>query len=171
MDFSGSEHAGSIEALGGEKRKAVRVWLLGGLRVSVGSRAITRDAWRLRKAAALVKLLALAPGHRMHRERSSKSTARSSWLRWYAPGRGRPFWRAENPRPPDEHSKRGWILQAAFISGLFTFFGALIGFLGLLYLARRSDRSTEWQLVHTRNRERREEASVDLSRPWRVHGA
>jgi predicted ATPase/DNA-binding SARP family transcriptional activator/DNA-binding CsgD family transcriptional regulator len=68
MGFSGSEHAGSIEALGSEKRKAVRVWLLGGLRVSVGSRAITRDAWRLRKAAALVKLLALAPGHRMHRE-------------------------------------------------------------------------------------------------------
>ena len=56
-------------------------------------------------------------------------------------------------------------LLAAFVSGLFTLFGALIGFLGLLYLARRSDRSTEWQLVYTRNRERREEASDDLSRP------
>jgi DNA-binding SARP family transcriptional activator len=42
--------------------------LLGGFRVSVGSRTITQDAWRLRKAAALVKLLALAPGHRLHRE-------------------------------------------------------------------------------------------------------
>ena len=40
--------------------------MLGGFRVSVGSRTITKDAWRLRKAAALVKLLALAPGHRMH---------------------------------------------------------------------------------------------------------
>jgi predicted ATPase/DNA-binding SARP family transcriptional activator/DNA-binding CsgD family transcriptional regulator/Tfp pilus assembly protein PilF len=44
------------------------VWLLGGFRVGVGSRIVTPDAWRLRKAAALVKLLALAPGHRLHRE-------------------------------------------------------------------------------------------------------
>ncbi len=46
----------------------VRVWLLGGFRVSVGSRTIGEDRWRRRKAAALVKLLALAPGHRLHRE-------------------------------------------------------------------------------------------------------
>ena len=50
------------------KREAVRVWLLGGFRVSVGSRTIQQDEWHLRKAAALVKLLALAPGHRVHRE-------------------------------------------------------------------------------------------------------
>lgn len=48
--------------------ETVRIWLLDGFRVSVGSRTITREDWRLRKAAALVKLLALAPGHRMHRE-------------------------------------------------------------------------------------------------------
>jgi predicted ATPase/DNA-binding SARP family transcriptional activator/DNA-binding CsgD family transcriptional regulator len=47
----------------------VRVWLLSGFRVSVGSRSIEEDEWRLRKAASLVKLLALEPGHRMHRER------------------------------------------------------------------------------------------------------
>ena len=35
----------------------VRVWLLGGFRVSVGLRAISQDAWRLRKAASLMKLL------------------------------------------------------------------------------------------------------------------
>ena len=52
----------------GEKLKAVRVWLLGGFRVRVGSRTIPQDAWRLRKAAALVKLLALSSGHRLHRE-------------------------------------------------------------------------------------------------------
>jgi predicted ATPase/DNA-binding SARP family transcriptional activator/DNA-binding CsgD family transcriptional regulator len=46
----------------------VRVWLLGGFRVSVGSRTIGEDRWQRRKAAALVKLLALAPSHRMHRE-------------------------------------------------------------------------------------------------------
>jgi predicted ATPase/DNA-binding SARP family transcriptional activator/DNA-binding CsgD family transcriptional regulator len=51
-----------------ERLQAVRVWLLGGFRVSVGSRIIEEDAWRLRKPAALVKLLALSRGHRLHRE-------------------------------------------------------------------------------------------------------
>jgi predicted ATPase/DNA-binding SARP family transcriptional activator/DNA-binding CsgD family transcriptional regulator len=48
--------------------EAVRVWLLGDFRVSVGLRRLERQRWRLRKAASLVKLLALAPGHRLHRE-------------------------------------------------------------------------------------------------------
>jgi len=47
--------------------EAVRIRLLGGFFVSVGSRTIQEGVWRLRKAAALVKLLALAPGHRLHR--------------------------------------------------------------------------------------------------------
>lgn len=46
----------------------LRVELLGGLRVSVGRRRIPDTEWRLRKPAGLVKLLALARGHRMHRE-------------------------------------------------------------------------------------------------------
>jgi len=46
----------------------VRIRLLGGFSVSVGSRTIEGSAWRLRKAASLVKLLALSSGHRMHRE-------------------------------------------------------------------------------------------------------
>ena len=46
----------------------VRIMLLGGFSVSVGSRTVGERGWRLRKAAALVKLLALAPQHRMHRE-------------------------------------------------------------------------------------------------------
>jgi hypothetical protein len=49
---------------------AVRVWLLGGFRVSVGPHTIEQDQWRLRKAAALVKLLALSTGHRLHREQA-----------------------------------------------------------------------------------------------------
>jgi predicted ATPase/DNA-binding SARP family transcriptional activator/DNA-binding CsgD family transcriptional regulator len=48
--------------------EAVRVRLLGGFCVSVGSRTIQQNTWRLRKAAALVKLLTLAPRHRLHRE-------------------------------------------------------------------------------------------------------
>ena len=47
----------------------VRVRLLGGFRVSVGSRIVEENRWRLKKATSLVKLLALAPYHRMHRER------------------------------------------------------------------------------------------------------
>jgi predicted ATPase/DNA-binding SARP family transcriptional activator/DNA-binding CsgD family transcriptional regulator/Tfp pilus assembly protein PilF len=46
----------------------VRIRLLGGFSVSVGSRTVDESAWRLRKAANLVKLLALSPGHRLHRE-------------------------------------------------------------------------------------------------------
>jgi predicted ATPase/DNA-binding SARP family transcriptional activator len=42
--------------------------MLGGFSVGVGSRTIGQDEWRLRRAAALIKLLALAPNHRLHRE-------------------------------------------------------------------------------------------------------
>jgi len=46
----------------------VRVRLLGGFGVWVGSRAVGEGAWHLRKAKSLVKLLAIAPGHALHRE-------------------------------------------------------------------------------------------------------
>jgi DNA-binding SARP family transcriptional activator len=58
------------EAPTGERPEAVRIWLLGGFRVSVGSRALEERQWHLRKEAALVKLLALAPDHRLHREQA-----------------------------------------------------------------------------------------------------
>ena len=47
----------------------VRVYLLGGFRVHVGGCPVADDAWRLRKARSLVKLLALARDHALHRER------------------------------------------------------------------------------------------------------
>src|SRR5829696_6342756 len=50
--------------------EAIRVRSLGGFKVNVGSRPIEDGAWRLRKAASLVKVLCLAPGHRMHREQA-----------------------------------------------------------------------------------------------------
>jgi DNA-binding SARP family transcriptional activator len=57
--------------LDGEARLAdLRIELLGGFRVTVGSRAVSEDAWRRRKPAALLKLLALAPAHRLHREQA-----------------------------------------------------------------------------------------------------
>ena len=46
----------------------MRVWLLGGFRVSIGARTIDDEGWRLRKAAALVKVLSLAHDHRLYRE-------------------------------------------------------------------------------------------------------
>ena len=68
----------------GEKAEAVRIWLFGGFRVALGSRTIPQDAWRLRKSAALVKLLALAPGHRRHREQAMEAlwpevSRRAAW--------------------------------------------------------------------------------------------
>ena len=48
--------------------EVVRIGLLGGFRLSVGPRLIEEGRWRLRKARSLIKLLALAPGHRLHRE-------------------------------------------------------------------------------------------------------
>jgi predicted ATPase/DNA-binding SARP family transcriptional activator len=46
----------------------LRIRLLGGFEVTVEDRPVAADAWRLRKAKTLVKLLALARGHRLHRE-------------------------------------------------------------------------------------------------------
>jgi predicted ATPase/DNA-binding SARP family transcriptional activator/DNA-binding CsgD family transcriptional regulator len=54
----------------GKSPGAVRVWLLGGFRVSVNSKIVEDDTWRLRKAASLVKVLALAPKHRLPREQA-----------------------------------------------------------------------------------------------------
>jgi hypothetical protein len=44
---------------GGNNTEEVRVWLLSGFQVCVGRRVIREDAWRLKKANAVVKLLAL----------------------------------------------------------------------------------------------------------------
>ena len=68
MRPSGSEGVTRSEVSTGKRPEAVRIKLLGGFRVTVGSRTIEEYAWRLRKAASLVKLLSLSLGHRMHRE-------------------------------------------------------------------------------------------------------
>jgi predicted ATPase len=46
----------------------VAVMLLGGFAVAIDGERLTDVRWRLRKARDLVKLLALAPGHSLHRE-------------------------------------------------------------------------------------------------------
>jgi predicted ATPase/DNA-binding SARP family transcriptional activator/DNA-binding CsgD family transcriptional regulator len=57
-----------VARAGGLDAEDLYVQLLGGFRVSIGTRAIEESEWRLRKASTLIKLLALAPGHRLHRE-------------------------------------------------------------------------------------------------------
>jgi DNA-binding SARP family transcriptional activator len=61
----------------GREAEAVRIRTLGDFRVSVGDSTLSVNAWRLRKAASLVKLLALASGHRLHREQAD--TKQINW--------------------------------------------------------------------------------------------
>src|SRR5215208_8449336 len=56
-------------SVGGDA-ETVRIRVLGGFRVAGGERTVRQDSWRMRKAASLVKLLALGPGHRLHREQA-----------------------------------------------------------------------------------------------------
>src|SRR3954471_153116 len=46
----------------------LRIRLLGGFSVEVDGEPVAERAWRLRKARALVKLAALSPGRRVHRD-------------------------------------------------------------------------------------------------------
>jgi predicted ATPase/DNA-binding SARP family transcriptional activator len=46
----------------------LEVTVLGGFRVAVGGKRVPDAAWRNRRAAAVIKLLALAPEHALHRE-------------------------------------------------------------------------------------------------------
>ncbi len=57
-----------VETRAGSSGNEFRIWLLGRFRVATGTRDVAASEWRLRKARTLVKLLALAPGHRLHRE-------------------------------------------------------------------------------------------------------
>src|SRR5215203_4288368 len=63
-----TQHRHRLQTATGAQLSTVRVKMLGGFPVSVGSRDIAEGAWPLRKAEHLLKLLALAPGHRLHRE-------------------------------------------------------------------------------------------------------
>ena len=53
---------------GPEATAGIGVALLGGFAAAVDGEPVPERAWRLKKARELVKLLGLAPGHRLHRE-------------------------------------------------------------------------------------------------------
>jgi predicted ATPase/DNA-binding SARP family transcriptional activator/DNA-binding CsgD family transcriptional regulator len=71
MSARGTPHATNLSQDHRDRGpETIRVKLLGAFSVSIGSQTIRQDEWRSKKAATLIKLLALAPGHRMHRERA-----------------------------------------------------------------------------------------------------
>jgi DNA-binding SARP family transcriptional activator len=51
----------------------LRIWLLGSFRAEVDALPVPAEAWRRSTAKALIKLLALAPGHRLHREQLTEA--------------------------------------------------------------------------------------------------
>jgi predicted ATPase/DNA-binding SARP family transcriptional activator len=52
----------------GQKSAELEVYMLGGFQVVVGGRVIPDTVWRRRKAKHLLALLALTPGHSLHRD-------------------------------------------------------------------------------------------------------
>ena len=66
------DHNGCVGARGerdgADLLPRVRVRLLGSFSVSIDGEVVAADAWRLGKAKDVVKLLALAPHHRLHRD-------------------------------------------------------------------------------------------------------
>jgi predicted ATPase/DNA-binding SARP family transcriptional activator len=52
--------------------KPVQIRLFGAFEVRVGAEVVPEGAWRLRKGKSLVKLLALSPERRVHRERATE---------------------------------------------------------------------------------------------------
>jgi predicted ATPase/DNA-binding SARP family transcriptional activator len=57
----------------GAAQAALTLRLLGGFDVSVAERRVAEQAWRLRRAKTLLKLLALAPEHRIHRDQVTEA--------------------------------------------------------------------------------------------------
>ena len=87
---------------------AVHLQLLGGFVVSVGDAAIPEAQWKSRRARSLVKLLALAPGHRLHRDQVIDSL----WPE-FGPFRGRQQFPPDAlRRAQDTRIGRGIILSA-----------------------------------------------------------
>ncbi len=68
LENEGKQHLRLVEALDNAPG-ALHIWMLGGFRISAGTRSVEHHQWRLTKSASLVKLLALQPEHKMHRER------------------------------------------------------------------------------------------------------
>ena len=64
---------GPLESVSVGAMAGVTINLLGGFAATVDGVPVADNGWRLRKARELVKLLALAPGHRVHREQAMEA--------------------------------------------------------------------------------------------------
>ena len=64
----GSDARDGVRPESPERGQSLRLQLMGGFRVVVGEREIDASVWKLRKAAAIVKLLALDPSRQLHHE-------------------------------------------------------------------------------------------------------
>ena len=69
MQIQAERHRRGTPTPEGGAPETLRIRLLGSFSVSVGLTNVEGSQWRLKKGSSLVKLLALAPGHRLHRER------------------------------------------------------------------------------------------------------
>ncbi|MEX1047665.1 MAG: hypothetical protein WD757_01505 [Actinomycetota bacterium] len=92
-----------------------RVELLGGLRVIVGDRAIEPSVWTRKHPRALLALLALTAGHRLHREQLADALWPDLDPDSAAANLRKALHHAENPRHfvsfaewKDEGSRKGW---------------------------------------------------------------
>lgn len=65
-DLRQSRPEGNVDAANGDA--PLRLRLLGGFEVRASGRVADEDGWRVRKAKSIVKLVALAPSHRLDRD-------------------------------------------------------------------------------------------------------
>jgi hypothetical protein len=115
--------------------EAVRAWPLGGFKVSVGSETIEDVARRLRKTEAVMKLLALSPGRRLHREQvmdylwphlSREAAANSLGQAWHAARRVLAPTERHDAEAPEGRSSRFGTRRERKTLGAFRD-GALVG--------------------------------------------
>jgi predicted ATPase/DNA-binding SARP family transcriptional activator len=66
---AGTDRRGRIPSVEAVRGVNVRIRLLGGFAVEVEGQDVAARPWRLRKARTVIKVLALAPDQRMHRDR------------------------------------------------------------------------------------------------------
>ncbi len=66
--LTGSSSTRTLEWLEDARSPRLDICMLGGFDLSCAGRSATSEVWRLSKAQSLIQLLALAPGHRIHRE-------------------------------------------------------------------------------------------------------
>ena len=92
----------------------LRIQLLGGFSVSLGGTAIPDERWRSRRARSLVKLLALTPSHRLHRDQVCETFWPDSGLSSAANNFHRTLYLARQVL--EAHAAGGLVLEDGFLT-------------------------------------------------------